>query len=120
MYKVLIEGQEFNVTEQDLQKLDVVFDKNNDSYQVLSDGNSYNIELISKSDQNKVQSLQVNDLNIVTKIMDVLDQQVDSMGLSTIDAHKSNDIFAPMPGLILDILCEEGEEVEEGKSLLIL
>ncbi|MEM9547705.1 MAG: acetyl-CoA carboxylase biotin carboxyl carrier protein subunit [Bacteroidota bacterium] len=120
MYKVLISGQEFIVTEQDLVNLDVVFDQTKDVFHTLSEGKSYRIQPISTNNHGKVQNLQINNLNIEAVIMDQLDQQVDSMGLSTIDSHKSNDIFAPMPGLILDILCKEGDDVEEGKSLLIL
>ncbi len=42
------------------------------------------------------------------------------MGFSIGSAKKANDIKAPMPGLILNVNVEEGQEVEEGETLLIL
>ena len=120
MYKVLIKDQEIIVTQEDLDNLDVSFNKNKGVYQVLKNGKSHQIYHIEQSIGGKKQILQVNDLNIDALILNPLDQQVESMGLSNIDEHKSKNIHAPMPGLILDIMCKEGEEIEEGNSLLIL
>ena len=120
MYKVLIKDQEIIVTQEDIDNLDVSFDKNHGVYQVLKNGKAFKINHIEQSIEGKQQSLQVNDLNIDAVILNPLDQQVESMGLSNIDDQKSNSIHAPMPGLILDIMCAEGDEIEEGNSLLIL
>ena len=120
MYKVLIKDQEIVVTKEDLDNLDVSFDKNQGVYQVLKNEKSHQINHLNQSNGGKKQFLQVNDLNIEATILNPLDQQVESMGLSNIDEHKSKSIHAPMPGLILDIMCKEGEDIEEGNSLLIL
>ncbi len=120
MYKVLIEGQEFIVNQEDLDNLDVSFDSNKGLYQVLDNAISYNILPDSIDNQGKTQLLRINDWHLEATILDPLDQQVESMGLSNIDEQKSNNIIAPMPGLILDIMCKEGDEIEEGSSLLIL
>jgi len=120
MYKVLIKGQEILVSQEDLDNLNVSFDKKNDIYQVLEEGKSHQIAKISQSSQSKFQVLRINDLNMELSILDPLDQQVELMGLSQIDKQKSKNVSAPMPGIILDILCQEDEEIEEGKSLLIL
>jgi biotin carboxyl carrier protein len=120
MYKVLIKDQEIIVTKEDIANLDVSFDKTKGVYQILKDGISHHISHLEQSDGGKTQILQVNDLNIQATILNPLDQQVESMGLSDIDDQKSKSIHAPMPGLILDIMCKEGEEIEEGNSLLIL
>ena len=120
MYKVLIKGQEIIVTQKDVDDLDISYNKNDGFYQVLNDGKSHRISPIGNSNQGKLQLLQINDLNIEAVIYNPLDQQVEEMGLSNINTHKSKNIVAPMPGLILDIMCKEGEEIEEGKSLLIL
>lgn len=120
MYKVIIKGQEFTVTEQDLDNLDVSFDKNTKTYQILDEGKSYKVSHLDERSHGKIQELQINDLKMEAAILDPLDQLVDSMGLSKLDEHKSKNIMAPMPGLILDIMCKEGDHIEEGNSLLIL
>ena len=120
MYKVLIKDQEIIVTKEDVDNLDISFDKYQGVYRVLKNGKSHQICHLEQSQGGKQQILQVNNLNFDAKILNPLDQQVESMGLSNIDDQKSKSIHAPMPGLILDIMCNEGEEIEEGKSLLIL
>ena len=42
------------------------------------------------------------------------------MGLDAVIEAKVTDIIAPMPGLILDIMVQAGDEVEVGNSILIL
>lgn len=120
MYKVLIKDQEIIVTQEDLDQLDVSFDKNHGFYQVLENGKAHRIIPMEQSHNGKVQTLQINNLNLDLEILNPLDQQVESMGLSNIDENKSKSIHAPMPGLIIDIMCNEGDEIHEGTSLLIL
>lgn len=67
------------------------------SYRIRLNGNIYNIQL-----QNK------------------LDQQIEELGLSIGSQTTTNKVEAPMPGLILEILVNEGESVEEGTGLLVL
>ncbi len=42
------------------------------------------------------------------------------MGLANLTASKVNNLKAPMPGLVLDILVKPGQEVEKDTPLLIL
>jgi biotin carboxyl carrier protein len=42
------------------------------------------------------------------------------MGLTIGASQKMNEIKAPMPGLVLDILVKEGQVVKKGEALLIL
>ena len=120
MYKVLIRGQEIEVSQEDLDKIDINYDSEKGVYHILENGQSFKLEILSTNNQSKEQNFLINNWKIETLLMDKLDQQVDSMGLSKLDDNKSNDVFAPMPGLILDIMCKEGDEIHEGDSLLIL
>lgn len=42
------------------------------------------------------------------------------MGLSVVASTKLDNIKAPMPGLIIDIMVKEGQSIEKGTPLLIL
>ena len=49
-----------------------------------------------------------------------MDMLLKKMGISNLDTAQVNEMKAPMPGLILDILVETGQEVKKGDQLLIL
>jgi biotin carboxyl carrier protein len=53
-------------------------------------------------------------------IADEYDQLVKKMGLSEFASRKVADVMAPMPGLVLEVLVDDGDEVEEGTPLIIL
>lgn len=52
-------------------------------------------------------------------VKDERDLLVDEFGLGA-DAAAGGEVRAPMPGLVLDVLVEEGEEVEAEQGLLVL
>ena len=49
-----------------------------------------------------------------------MDLLLEKLGMSDLANSQLNDLKAPMPGLIADILVKEGDEVQKGDSLLIL
>ena len=49
-----------------------------------------------------------------------MDELIKKMGFAVNAGKNIDSISAPMPGLILDILVEEGQEVNEEDQLLIL
>ena len=54
------------------------------------------------------------------EIRDELDQMLDQLGFSTASTKHIKEIKAPMPGLVLEIAVQEGQEVKEGERILIL
>lgn len=54
------------------------------------------------------------------KILDKVDILVEQLGFTNVDQVNNNLVMAPMPGLVLDVLVEEGSIVAEGDPLLIL
>lgn len=53
------------------------------------------------------------------KVLDERDLLVDEFGLEA-DAAAGGEVRAPMPGLVIDLLVEEGDEVEAEQGLLVL
>ena len=120
MYKVLIEDQEIEISQEELDNFNLTFNQKNGVFHALSNGQSHQIVPMESSENGKIQTVSVDNIIIETTVLNTLDQQVKSMGLSIVDESKSRNIIAPMPGLILEIMCSEGDEIEEGTSLLIL
>lgn len=92
----------------------------NGHFHVLKDGLSYKAELLSADYNAKQIVLRVNGIQYSVKLEDQYDQLVNRLGLTISTTHKVKDIYAPMPGLVLDISVSVGQEVEEGSPLLIL
>ena len=89
-----------------------------EQYHVLADHKAYHVDVLST--EGKQVRLTVNGSEYTVEISDEYDQLIDSMGLSVVASQKLSSVKAPMPGLVLDIMVEPGQEVAEGDSLLIL
>ncbi len=89
-------------------------------YHVLMNNKSYNVEVISINTELKTASLKVNNRVYECEIKDQFDDLLKSLGLDNLNTKKLNDIKAPMPGLVLKVLIEEGQEFKKGDNLLVL
>jgi biotin carboxyl carrier protein len=90
------------------------------TFSILKDNKSYNAELISFDQSLKILRLKINGVTVEAEVKDQLDLLLEQMGLEGKEGNKVQDLKAPMPGLIMDIMVKEGEEVENGTPLLIL
>lgn len=90
------------------------------NFHLLSDAIAYNVEVPETDFANRSLSITINGNTYDIKINDSYDQLVDQMGLLSGASQKAKDIKAPMPGLIMDVLVEVGQEIEEGTPLLVL
>jgi len=89
-------------------------------FHVLHGNQSYRVEIIESNFETKKITLEVNGNKYDVQIKDSYDQMVDKMGLLVGNSQKAKDIKAPMPGLIVDVMVVEGQEISEGTPLLIL
>lgn len=118
-YSVTINEEEIRVQTSDLKGLDLA-QINEDSFHLLQNSNAFDIRLLQADYLNKTMSVSVNGNTYELEIADVYDRQVKKMGLSAFTTQKVNAIKAPMPGLIVEVMVEEGQEVVEGTPLLVL
>ena len=99
--------------------LDVLFKSDNEIH-ILKDGKSYTAELLHLDHDKKEMSLLVNRNKYNISIKDKYDQLLDSLGFSAQLNAANADLKAPMPGLVLSVNVEVGQEVKEGEAILIL
>ncbi len=118
-YKVTVGEEELMVQKSTADELDVS-KINANHFHVLKNYKAYNIEVISTNFLNKELTISVNGNNHHIKIEDEYDQMVKQMGLFSNASQKLNNIKAPMPGLIVDVMVEEGQTIEEGTPLIVL
>ena len=119
-YKVKVNGSyEHQFTKEDIVALDTQ-DVSPSKIHVLRNSNSFKAEVINSDFLNKTYSIKINANTYEVKISNELDLLIEEMGLSIVSSKVVNDIKAPMPGLILDVLVEQGASVKEGDYLVVL
>lgn len=102
-----------------LQGMDLIRIAEN-QFHLIRDGISYRVAVESIEEREKVVRLKVNDNSYRIKIADHYDLLIKNMGLSANVTHKVSEVRAPMPGLVLSILIQPGQEVAQGDPLIIL
>lgn len=87
---------------------------------ILYNGKSYTA-IVNKVDRKaKELTLSINGQNHTITVKEPIDQLLASMGLDMAAMKKAEPVKAPMPGMILKVLVEPGQQVTKGDGLLIL
>jgi biotin carboxyl carrier protein len=89
-------------------------------YHIINENGSYNAEVVSFDREAKTAEIKVNNNIYTLTAKDQFDVLLDKMGLSSLMAAKVSEIKAPMPGMVLKVLVEEGAEVKKGENLFVL
>ncbi|MDO5656338.1 MAG: acetyl-CoA carboxylase biotin carboxyl carrier protein subunit [Flavobacteriaceae bacterium] len=110
---------DFQLSAADLVQLDAVSDSAG-VFHLLQNHQSYNIKISQEDFLNKKYEVEVNGNSYQIQIHDQLDNLIKELGFEISSEAKVNDIYSPMPGLILDILVNEGDQVVANQPLLIL
>ena len=119
-YKLKVNGAyEFELTAQDLDSLDIV-KTGEASFHLLHENKSFHIQTTHSDFGNKHYQLKINNDDYDVVIETPLDSLIDSMGFVLNNSALVESIEAPMPGLILEVSIQEGQEVKENDQLLIL
>lgn len=119
-YKVIVNNDtSFDIDQESLNKFDAI--KISDSkFHVLQNHETYNAEITDANFNKKKYQVKVNNNTYNVHLMSDLDVLIKDMGFEVGTAKRVNDVKAPMPGLILDIIVKEGQEVKENDAIIIL
>lgn len=80
---------------------------------------SYQAELITYNENDKVAVIKLDNARYEVKLKDDTDLLLEQLGISN-KSNKVQNIKAPMPGLVLSINVKEGDTVKKGDGLLVL
>lgn len=89
-------------------------------YHVLKNNQSYTLELVKTMPDEKKMVVKINNTSYTLDIKDKYDDLLHSLGLDNLTVKKVNDVKAPMPGMVLNILVEEGQVIKKGDALIVL
>jgi biotin carboxyl carrier protein len=90
------------------------------SYHLLVDGRGYDIRHLGRDAETGHILLDINGRQYSVKLETAEDILLKKMGMDVSASAKPKELKAPMPGLVLDIIVSEGDQVKKGDPLLIL
>ena len=111
-----VEGTNLNGTAVDWDLIEV----RENTFHIVKDNKSYNATLISFNAEEKTMVLNINGNDYEISIKDKNDLLLQQLGISAKTSSAVQFVKAPMPGLIINVSVNVGDEVKKGDTLLIL
>lgn len=94
--------------------------KSNSTFLILKDHKSFRAEILDLDVSSKTATIKIDKSVFEIDLKDKMDLLLEKMGIANLDTPIVNELKAPMPGLILDILVKPGQEIKKGDQLMIL
>ena len=98
----------------DIEKID------GNTWHIIKENTSYYVQWIERNEEAKTFTLKVNGALITLEAKNDFDLLLDKMGMANLSGSKASKLKAPMPGKVLEVMVEVGQEVAKGEGLLIL
>jgi biotin carboxyl carrier protein len=115
--------KEFTIDKNTIDGKPVVWDMievRENTFHIISGNKSYNATLLSFNPEEKTMVVKVNGNEYQVSIKDKYDLLLQQLGIQNKVSSTVQHIKAPMPGLIINIAANEGDEVKKDDVLIIL
>lgn len=127
MYKVKVNNQEFQA-EYDHSKMEIsgakfeadILEYKKGRFHIIRNNQSISAEIVEMNTEEKTFVIKVNNNIYTVSVKDKYDELLREMGIDATVSRKLNDIKAPMPGLVLNVLVENGQTIQKGDAVLVL
>ncbi len=123
-YKAEVQGREIHLekTEKGIQLIgelaSFAIEKIGEEYFVYQEKNISKIKILKR--EGTELTLHINGKEAKVKVKDRIAITLEKLGMDSSAEVAINEVKAPMPGVILDVLAKENQDVEKGDPLLIL
>jgi acetyl/propionyl-CoA carboxylase alpha subunit len=97
-----------------------VLQNGSNRFHVIRDHKSYEVEILKADILAKTLTVKVNGRSYPLQVTDKFDELLRSLGMDKAAGSKVNELKAPMPGLVLDIVVSEGLAVKKGDPVVVL
>lgn len=89
-------------------------------YSLKVNNNSHYLHVEQVDFKNKTAVFNIDNKLVEVAIEEPIDLLLNKMGIKTGAKNKIDHIKAPMPGLVLNILVQEGDQISKGQPILVL
>ena len=89
-------------------------------FHLLRGDKSYNIVVLDADYQTKTFRFRINGNVYNVNVEDEFDRLASTFGMAKGAKGQVNEIKAPMPGLVLQVMVEPGQQIKKGESVIIL
>lgn len=125
-YIAHVNDRDYSITSDELDRLDIIVDRDGTTHLIV-DNRRFPCRLLHDELDNGLPGIPTKSLAVEVAgrsfriaIADEVDQLVDAMGYADVAAAGAGEVLAPMPGLVIDVMVNEGDEVDIGTPLLVL
>lgn len=119
LYQVKVNEFLFSFSHDEIENADILL-LSSSEFNLIKDYQRVNTKIIQSDTSGKNITIEVEGNSFAVQIKDELDQQLEKMGFGKAANKAIKEIKAPMPGLVLEIVVADGQEVNEGDKILIL
>lgn len=92
----------------------------NNRFHIIRNNRSYTAELFDLNFEEKSCKVKVNGRVYDIGVIDQFDQLLHQLGMDQMAGQKVADLKAPMPGLVLQVLVNDGDSIKKGDNILVL
>ena len=101
--------------------VDIEFVKSaTNSFKMRMNGVEKDADLAKHDKENKLVIVRIEGKKFAVQIKEPVDLMLDKLGINSKSTKKVNNLKAPMPGLVIKILAEQGKHYKAGDALMIL
>lgn len=109
------------VLESEIDKTDIrVVSKEGNEWRILYNNITYSAIIKKFDHQKKEAHLIINGFNYKIKVNEPIDHLINELGFLKTNKHSVKEIKSPMPGLVVNVFVEIGQQVSEGEKLISL
>jgi biotin carboxyl carrier protein len=118
-FRVKADEFEFRFTQEQIDQADIITTSPG-HFHVIKDASSIAVALTEVAGATKAFQVELAGKTCHIQIADELDQVLDTLGFNNVTVRQVREIRAPMPGMVLDVAVEAGQELVAGDRILIL
>jgi len=93
---------------------------NGNHWHIIRDYKSYNIDVLEIFREEKKAKILVNGNTYEVALKDDTDLLLEKLGMDSASTKVVKELKAPMPGLVVEVQVEAGQEIAKGEPLLVL